>query len=64
MHHHIGFGVGPHFCLGSALGRQEARTALTALLPQLPLLHLSAEPTLNQSMLVFGHSKIPLAPLA
>ncbi len=60
--HHIGFGQGVHFCLGAALGRAEARIALTALLPHLPDLRLVEEPPLNQSMLVFGHDRIRLAP--
>lgn len=62
--HHIGFGVGAHFCLGAALGRQEARMALTALLPHLSALELAEDPPLNQSMLVFGHDRITLAPRA
>jgi cytochrome P450 len=60
--HHIGFGQGVHFCLGAALGRAEARIALTSLLPHLSGLRLVEEPPLNQSMLVFGHDRILLAP--
>ncbi len=35
---HVSFGLGQHFCLGSALARLEARAALEALVPELPRL--------------------------
>ena len=40
---HLGFGWGPHFCLGANLARLEARTALRALLGRFPKL-AAAEP--------------------
>jgi cytochrome P450 len=33
---HVGFGFGPHFCLGAALARAETHSAITHLLPLLP----------------------------
>ena len=32
---HVGFGFGTHFCLGSSFARMQAKTALTALIPEL-----------------------------
>ena len=45
---HLGFGWGPHFCLGANLARLEARVALRTLLERFPALRAAA----------------PLAPLA
>ena len=43
---HVSFGIGRHFCLGAALARLEARTALSALLTRFPGLALDpAAPT-------------------
>jgi cytochrome P450 len=41
---HCGFGMGIHYCLGSALGRAEAEVALGVLLTVLPRFHLGDEP--------------------
>ena len=38
---HLGFGHGPHFCLGAPLARLEARLAFTALLGRFPHLRLA-----------------------
>jgi cytochrome P450 len=38
---HLGFGHGPHFCLGAPLARLEARIAFTALLGRFPHLQLA-----------------------
>jgi len=41
--HHFGFGVGPHFCLGASLARQETAVAVGRLLERFPGLE-AAEP--------------------
>ena len=38
---HVGFGRGPHYCLGAPLARLEAEIALTTLLDRLPNLRLA-----------------------
>jgi len=37
---HLAFGIGPHFCLGAPLARQEAQIALQTLLTRMPNLKL------------------------
>lgn len=41
---HLGFGHGPHYCLGAALARLEATTALTVLLERHPHAALAVHP--------------------
>lgn len=41
---HVGFGRGPHYCLGAPLARLETEIALETLLQRLPNLRLAIEP--------------------
>ncbi|MEO1061150.1 MAG: cytochrome P450 [Actinomycetota bacterium] len=40
---HVAFGMGPHFCIGAALARQEMRSAFTAILARLDDIELDGE---------------------
>ncbi|MEU3272899.1 cytochrome P450 [Saccharomonospora sp. NPDC006951] len=41
---HVGFGHGPHYCLGALLAKQEAEVAFGALLREFPALRLAVDP--------------------
>lgn len=50
---HLGFSVGPHYCLGAALGRLEARLALEALL-KFPRWELLERPAWLENLTIRG----------
>ncbi|WP_438487975.1 cytochrome P450 [Streptomyces sp. S186] len=55
---HLGFGTGPHHCLGSALARVELHELLRVLTPGLAAVELAGEPTWMRSNLVQGYSRL------
>jgi cytochrome P450 len=60
---HLAFGFGPHFCLGAALARSEARVALTRLLERLDDITLDCpddEVEYVESYLLHGLKRLPL----
>ncbi|WNV87741.1 cytochrome P450 [Umezawaea sp. Da 62-37] len=61
---HLGFGHGPHFCLGAPLGRLQGEIAFTTLLRRLPRFELAVPPEevswLSDSSLSRGLQALPL----
>jgi cytochrome P450 len=59
---HVGFGGGPHFCLGAALARLEARIALGVLARRYPRLRLlDPKPSWRPSFTIRGLRELPVA---
>jgi cytochrome P450 len=57
---HLGFGVGPHFCLGASLARLEARAAFAGLLERWPEFVLSEPPARLVSPWARGFHAVPI----
>jgi len=57
---HLAFGLGIHFCLGSALARLEAETALRALLERFPRLTLMGSGERIAPFFLWGRRRLPL----
>lgn len=57
---HLGFGVGPHFCLGASLARLEARAAFAELLRRGPEFALVESPLRLQSPWARGFVSVPI----
>ena len=56
---HLGFGRGPHFCLGAPLARLEARIALSSLFGRFPELRLAV----GEDQIVYTSSFITEGPV-
>ncbi|CRZ17654.1 cytochrome P450 [Mycolicibacterium neworleansense] len=57
---HIGFGKGPHFCLGAPLARLEASVALSALTARFPQARLADDPVYKANLTLRGMSTLPV----
>lgn len=57
---HLGFGAGIHYCLGAALARVEAQTALLALAHRLPTLELAGQPQRRPEFVIRGLNHLPV----
>jgi len=60
--HHVAFGAGIHFCLGSLLARMEASVTLHALLDRFAGIERGVTPAQRQtaSLMVYGYERLPL----
>ncbi|MCG7594624.1 cytochrome P450 [Mycobacterium sp. PSTR-4-N] len=57
---HLGFGKGPHFCIGAPLARVEATVALTALTTRFPDASLAAEPAYKPNVTLRGMEELSI----
>ena len=55
---HLGFGKGPHFCLGAPLARLEAAVALSAVTARFPHARMDGEPQYKQNLTLRGMSTL------
>ncbi|MEW5810667.1 MAG: cytochrome P450 [Actinomycetota bacterium] len=58
---HLGFGKGPHFCIGAPLARLEATVALTSLTDRFPDARLEAEPSYKPNVTLRGMQELLIA---
>ena len=58
--HHLGFGIGEHFCLGSHLARRSQRALFAELARRLEVVELAGEPQWIQSSFVVGLKHLPI----
>jgi cytochrome P450 len=58
---HLGFGKGPHFCLGAPLARLEASVALSAVTARFPKAQLIDEPVYKPNVTLRGMERCEIA---
>ncbi len=56
----LGFGVGPHFCVGHAVARLEAEVVLDALLDRVGTIEITGEPTPEVNNWLYGLRHLPV----
>ncbi|MBJ7384688.1 MAG: cytochrome P450 [Mycolicibacterium sp.] len=57
---HLGFGKGPHFCLGAPLARLEASVALRAVTARFPRATIGGEPVYKPNLTLRGMESLPV----
>jgi cytochrome P450 len=55
---HLGFGKGPHFCLGAPLARLEAAVALSKVTARFPQARLAGEPQYKPNLTLRGMASL------
>jgi cytochrome P450 len=58
---HLGFGKGPHFCLGAPLARLEAAVALLKVTARFPQARLAGEPQYKPNLTLRGMASLEVA---
>ena len=58
---HLGFGKGPHFCLGAPLARLEASVALSTVTARFPAARLADEPRYKSNLTLRGMAALEVA---
>ncbi|MGZ8690946.1 MAG: cytochrome P450, partial [Aeromicrobium sp.] len=58
---HIGFGLGPHFCLGAPLARMELEITLSRLLERFPGLRLAGDAPRRPTWVLRGFERIDVS---
>jgi cytochrome P450 len=58
---HLGFGIGPHYCLGQALARMETQVAVGRLCERFPRLELAGEARFRPNLMLRGLVRLPIA---
>jgi len=56
----LGFGAGPHYCVGAAVSRAEGRIALPKLFQRFPKLALAGDPVGTGSLFLRGMNSVPV----
>lgn len=57
---HLSFGAGPHFCLGNAVARLEARAVLPMLFERFPTIEVNGPPVRARSNFINGITELPV----
>lgn len=57
---HLGFGIGPHYCLGQALARMETAIAVGRLFERFPRVQLAGEARFRPNLMLRGLKALPL----
>jgi cytochrome P450 len=58
---HLGFGKGPHFCLGAPLARLEAAVALSKVTARFPHARMAGEPQYKPNLTLRGLASLEVA---